>query len=239
MVTKRAEASDASAQFNLGCYHDYGMKGLPKNKKLAVEWLAKAAEQGHDRAQFNLAVIHRDGDGVKVDSKEAAKFFKASAEAGHIPAMTEYGSALCVGRGVPLDLDAGVVWLEKGSAAGDPVAKSQLLRCQPKPSTVGVRCPKRARKSSNTLAPDAMCPACAFPIDGHLERFCASSAALKLQHPSTSNWRCGMCRCFQSTHLHKTLLHKEACRLMQTTDPMGGSIHIIQGSPVRSGHADS
>ena len=40
-----AEQGDVDAQYNLGLYYQYG-RGVEQNSKKAVEWYAKAAEQG-------------------------------------------------------------------------------------------------------------------------------------------------------------------------------------------------
>lgn len=48
-----AEQGDAEAQFKLGNRYKQG-KGVGKNFRQAVEWLTKAAEQGHSGAQNNL-----------------------------------------------------------------------------------------------------------------------------------------------------------------------------------------
>lgn len=79
---------------------------------------------------MNLAVSHRDGDGVPVDDASAARWFRASAEQDHAPACTEYGTALMLGRGVPApDPQGAVRWYKKGAQAGDPIAKDFLKKC--------------------------------------------------------------------------------------------------------------
>lgn len=40
----RAERGDASACFNLGCYHDAGTMGVPVDKRAAITWLTKVFE---------------------------------------------------------------------------------------------------------------------------------------------------------------------------------------------------
>jgi uncharacterized protein len=53
---KAAEGGDGSAQYNLGFFHLWGM-GLPKDPFEAVNWLRKAAEQGHALAQTTQAAM--------------------------------------------------------------------------------------------------------------------------------------------------------------------------------------
>ena len=51
--TKKAEAGDAYAQFNLGlCY--FGGLGVGKDEKEAVKWYTKAAQQGDESAKKAL-----------------------------------------------------------------------------------------------------------------------------------------------------------------------------------------
>ena len=48
--------------------YDYGgLRGVPENDAEAVKWYRKAAEQGNASAQFNLGVMHADGEGVLKD----------------------------------------------------------------------------------------------------------------------------------------------------------------------------
>jgi TPR repeat protein len=126
-ITARAEAGDVDAQFNLGVFHDFGKMGLRIDKTQAIKWTTKASEQGHARAQMNLAVTYREGDGIAVDHTQAARWFKASADQGHLPAMTELGRALLAGRGVERDDCEAVVWLKRARDGGDPVATRALM----------------------------------------------------------------------------------------------------------------
>ena len=45
------------------------------------------AEQGNTDAQYNLGVSYRDGQGVQQDYKEAAKWYRLSAEQGFAKAQ--------------------------------------------------------------------------------------------------------------------------------------------------------
>lgn len=69
-LLRRAEAGEASAQFDLGwCY--YSGEGVVQNYKEAVKWCRMAAEQGDADAQFNLGVCYGKGKGVVLDYDEA------------------------------------------------------------------------------------------------------------------------------------------------------------------------
>jgi TPR repeat protein len=49
------------AQNNLGLMYRDGRGGLRKDYAEAGRWLEKAAAQGHERAQVNLAKLKREG----------------------------------------------------------------------------------------------------------------------------------------------------------------------------------
>ena len=65
-----AEEGDATAQMKVGLAFD-----KEENYEEAVLWYRKAAEQGVSEAQNNLGVMYKDGQGVKQDFKEAARWF--------------------------------------------------------------------------------------------------------------------------------------------------------------------
>jgi TPR repeat protein len=56
-----AEKGNAQAQFNIGnCYY-FGM-GIAKNKKEALKWWQKAAEQGNETARENIIAMSFEDD---------------------------------------------------------------------------------------------------------------------------------------------------------------------------------
>lgn len=54
------------------------------NPKKSIEWLTKAAEAGHDRAQLNLALAYDQGNLVKVDGQKALKLYQQYFEKGSL-----------------------------------------------------------------------------------------------------------------------------------------------------------
>ena len=52
-----AEQGDAEAQCNLGVMYYEGI-GVPQYYEEAIKWYRLAAEQRHERAQFNLEMMH-------------------------------------------------------------------------------------------------------------------------------------------------------------------------------------
>jgi TPR repeat protein len=74
-----AEKGDASSQFNLGVLHDNGLddNGYPieNDRKGAIKWLLKAAQQGLPRAQSRLAQIYASGPETAEDIIKACTWF--------------------------------------------------------------------------------------------------------------------------------------------------------------------
>jgi hypothetical protein len=61
----------------------YNGKGVPEDKKEAVKWYRKAADQGHRSAQYYLGAMYYYGEGVPKDDVEAYKWYSLSAAQGN------------------------------------------------------------------------------------------------------------------------------------------------------------
>jgi len=73
----KALKGDAKAQYHLGMQ----LMQSPASRNLAVEWLRKASQQGHNQAAYQLGVLYRDGNGVQRSQQEAANLFRQAAAA--------------------------------------------------------------------------------------------------------------------------------------------------------------
>ena len=78
----RAEAGDATAQFNLGVMH-YRGEGTAKDDVEAAQWMRCAAEQGFALAQVNLGTMYEKGEGVEKNAAKAVHWYRSAAEQGH------------------------------------------------------------------------------------------------------------------------------------------------------------
>lgn len=67
------------AQNDLGYLYIDG-KGVPKDEKIGVEWIRKAAEQGDANGQDSLGEMYRDGHGVLQDNVRAYVWFNLAVE---------------------------------------------------------------------------------------------------------------------------------------------------------------
>ena len=81
------------------------------------EW-RPLAEQGEARAQTNLGVMYRLGEGVPQDDTEAVRWYRRAAEQGHTKAQFKLGAMYFMGRGVPQDDVQAHMWLNLAAAPG-------------------------------------------------------------------------------------------------------------------------
>jgi putative methionine-R-sulfoxide reductase with GAF domain len=85
--------------------------------------LRQLAEQGDPLAQNALGLRYAQGDGVKLDEREAARWFTQAAEQGNVAAQSKLGSLYWAGRGVPASLHDAYFWTVLARAGGDKGSK--------------------------------------------------------------------------------------------------------------------
>lgn len=109
-LEKRASKGDAKAQLDLvGFYNKNG------DKKLAAEWLEKAALGGYDVAQYRLGNAYRYGSfGKKRDGALAGVWYTKAAEQGHADAQLSLSILYSMGDGGKRDYVQARYWAEKG-----------------------------------------------------------------------------------------------------------------------------
>ena len=73
-----AQQEDAEALFAMGNRYANG-EGVEQDMKKAIEWVEKAAEQGHTKAQSALEQIYEEGEGVEKNPEKAAYWKKRAA----------------------------------------------------------------------------------------------------------------------------------------------------------------
>lgn len=95
----------------------YLLDGIPKsyvkaNPAQAQEMFQYAATYYADAdAQYSLARLYLDGQGVAKDPRQAARWFNLAAEKGHAPSQALLGHLLVTGQGVPRQSARGLMWL--------------------------------------------------------------------------------------------------------------------------------
>ncbi|MGA8441660.1 MAG: tetratricopeptide repeat protein [Candidatus Sulfotelmatobacter sp.] len=122
-LSPKAEAGNVKAQLALGQLYLSGTLGADGNTKPdyagAAYWYQKASDDGDVHAEYELAVIYRDGLGVPENPSAALELFKKSALAGYMPAMVPLSYAYAATRS-SLSLERATYWATKASEAGDP-----------------------------------------------------------------------------------------------------------------------
>lgn len=87
------------AKGRLAFYNFQGEGGVDANKTRAAELLATAAEQGDGTAQFNLAIMFLEGDGIPKNETRAEELLKDSMETRNWNAAIALGKLWEDGRG--------------------------------------------------------------------------------------------------------------------------------------------
>ena len=94
----------------------------------AAELLRRAADAGSPEAQYALATLYKEGNGVPKDPAAAAKLLAAAARSGNIAAEVEYAVALFNGTGISKDESAAAAMFQKAAQKGNPVAQNRFAR---------------------------------------------------------------------------------------------------------------
>ena len=103
-----AERGNATAQFQLGFMHRYGL-GVAQSYEQAVSWYRKAAAQGHAGAQNDLGRMYEYGYGVAQNYVKAISCYRKAGE-------QEFGNAQY----------SVVIMCHQGRGIGDNIAR----RCE-------------------------------------------------------------------------------------------------------------
>ncbi|HEX22525.1 MAG TPA: sel1 repeat family protein, partial [Chromatiales bacterium] len=75
-------------------------------------------DQGADFAQYSLATMYEEGNGVAQDFKQAAHWYRLAAEHGNQQAQNNLGWLYMRGQGVGKNLMVAYAWLDAAVAQG-------------------------------------------------------------------------------------------------------------------------
>jgi len=115
----------------LVCFYLFGPHGVSRldlleavevNKEGKANYsdgLLKNAEAGIVSAQVKLAGCYAEGRGVRVNRREAAKWYRAAADRGNVTAQCHLGRCYEKGWGVKKSELEAVEWYRKATAQGD------------------------------------------------------------------------------------------------------------------------
>ena len=92
-----------------------------KNLELHFNEVKLTAIGGDADAQFELAGLYAEGDGVKQDLTEAVKWYHKAAEQGHDGAQYKLGLSYQNGKGVPQSDTDAYIWLNISAENGAPL----------------------------------------------------------------------------------------------------------------------
>ena len=90
------------------------------------EAIRQAAEKGDAEAQFNLATMYTNGEGVTKDDAEAVRWFRRAAEQGHAAAQYNLGVSYANGEGVTKDDAEAIRWYRLAAEQGHAAAQYNL-----------------------------------------------------------------------------------------------------------------
>jgi TPR repeat protein len=121
----KAKAGDAESQRVVGLAYWKG-EGEPRDYAQAADWFRRAAEQGLERAEFDLGLLYENGQGVPQDYARAALWFRKAAEQGDAISQNSLGVLYEDGQGVPKSYTQAAVWLRKAAQQNYAYAQNNL-----------------------------------------------------------------------------------------------------------------
>ncbi|MGL5363914.1 MAG: serine/threonine-protein kinase [Bosea sp. (in: a-proteobacteria)] len=129
MASRLANDGDVEAQFLLANMYRSG-RGARQSHIEAALWYGRAADKGHQRATYNLALLHHldllSGDKRK-NQREALELFQKAAETGYSDAQWMLGSYHEEGlAGLRKDRKAAVEHYQKAASGGHEEARKRL-----------------------------------------------------------------------------------------------------------------
>jgi TPR repeat protein len=92
----------------------------------ALRLLRALAAEGNAKAQYNLGLMYRNGQGIAQDYAEAAEWFRRAAEQGDAEAQLNLGLMYGTGQGVKQKYSEAVKWYRLAATQGDLDAQFNL-----------------------------------------------------------------------------------------------------------------
>jgi len=123
---KLAEKGNAEAEFKVGEMYETGF-GVKQDMKEAEIWINKAAEKGHETANFKLLYWDLEKNGVTSSNKAEFESVQAKAKAGNPQAEYYVGKMYSRGVGVKKDPDQAINWLNKAAFVGVLEAEREMV----------------------------------------------------------------------------------------------------------------
>lgn len=119
-----AEAGNAAVQFQLALALANG-EGVARDDARALYWFEKAAQQGHVKAKYNLALGKLFGHGA--DPAGAGRWMASAADGGYRPAYRVLGWMYTTGTGVKKSAKDAVLWSARGTKWTRPPHRADVV----------------------------------------------------------------------------------------------------------------
>lgn len=98
-IIEKAEKGDPLAQYQVGYYLTSVRDGPIKNQEDGIKWLIKSAENGNEKAQFELGGIYYYGENVTTNEIEGMQWYLRAAEQENTDAINEIKNIFNNGQG--------------------------------------------------------------------------------------------------------------------------------------------
>ncbi|EKU54927.1 Sel1 repeat protein [Acinetobacter sp. WC-323] len=92
----------------------------------AINTLTQNAEQGDSEAQYSLATMYADGDGVEQDNAKAVHWYLMAADQGNVNAQNNLAWMYENGKGIAQNHKKAFEWYQRAAHQGDSNAQYNL-----------------------------------------------------------------------------------------------------------------
>ncbi len=122
---KLAKKGNAEAEFKVGEMYETGF-GVKADEVEAMNWITKAANQGHETASFKLLYWDVEKNGFNAANKAKVDDLKAKAKSGNPQAEYYIGKMYARGVGMKQDSNKAIKWLNKAALVGVLEAEREM-----------------------------------------------------------------------------------------------------------------
>ena len=121
-----AGQGDVEAQFVLATMMNTSSSNVASNPAQAIHWLGRAANRGHENAQFQLGMHYLRGDNVARDTNAAYHWFTEAAKKNVAGAHFNLALMHERGDGIPANLQSAIRWYTTAADLGNANAQQNL-----------------------------------------------------------------------------------------------------------------
>ena len=120
-----AKQGNPEAQFKVGEMYESGT-GVEQDKREAVYWTIRSANQKHETARFKLLYWDLEKQGLNDENRTRLEGLNNKAKQGNAQAQYYLGKVYARGVGINKNPDVGIEWLNKAASAGILEAELEL-----------------------------------------------------------------------------------------------------------------